>query len=285
MTDPWAGPLIGTRLRLQEVLDLEVIDEDLFRGASPDTHLQRMFGGQVAAQALVAATRTVPRSRPVHSLHAYFLRPGKPGVPTEFAVDRVRDGGSFSTRRVTGSQNGLAIFSLSASFQVDDQQGPEHADVAPDVQSPEQLQHVDETDAKFRQWHRSEWPDWDLRRARVPGGDAGRGPVQQVWVRHAARLPDDPTLHACALTYVSDMTLLGCAVGAYEGERPNLQVASLDHAVWFLRPFRADEWLLYDQSSPSAGGGRGLCIGRVFNRQGSMIAAVVQQGLARYQRR
>jgi acyl-CoA thioesterase-2 len=274
-------PGVRGRVRLEEILDLELVGPDLFRGASPDTNLQRIFGGQVAAQALVAATRTVRVGRPVHSLHAYFLRPGKPGVPTDYVVDRVRDGGSFSTRRVTGSQAGTAIFSLSASFQLGDQDGPDHADLPPDVETPEQLAHVDETDAEFRQWHRTEWPDWDLRRASVPRGTSGRSPVQQVWVRHAAPLPDDPVLHACALTYVSDMTLLGCSVGAYADERPNLQVASLDHAVWFLRPFRADEWLLYDQSSPSAGGGRGLNIGRVFDRAGALVAAVVQEGLVR----
>jgi len=266
---------------LEEALTLTQLEDDMFLGGSPLTRLQRTFGGHVAAQALVAATRTVRPEVSVHSLHGYFLRPGDPTTPTQYLVDRVRDGRSFTTRRVTGVQHGEAIFTMAASFQVADD-GPSHQQQAPAVPAPEQLEDATGDDLAFRDVHHAEWPDWDVRR--VPSG-AGHGgmPSQQVWLRHRPRLTDDPVLHACALAYASDMTLIGCARLPHHGEV--LQMASLDHAVWFLRPFRADDWLLYDQTSPSAGAGRGLAHGRIFDREGELVATVVQEGLMRTFRR
>lgn len=262
---------------LEEALELERVEDDLFRGRSPRTTLQRTFGGHVAGQSLVAATRTVTRELAVHSLHGYFLRPGDPTIPCVYQVDRVRDGRSFSTRRVTAVQHGKAIFTMSASFQVPSE-GPSHQAEAPVVPAPEELDDADDGDAVFREVHHAEWPDWDLRRV-SPLGQEPSGPVQQVWLRHRPRLADDPVLHACALAYASDMTLLGCSRLPHRDQVHT--IASLDHALWFLRPFRADEWLLYDQTSPSAGGGRGLSQGRIFDREGRLVAAVVQEGLLR----
>jgi acyl-CoA thioesterase-2 len=262
---------------LEDALALTLLSEDQFLGRAPLTRLQRTFGGHVAAQALVAATRTVGADVAVHSLHGYFLRPGDPTAATEYLVDRVRDGRSFATRRVTGVQRGTAIFTMAASFQVHDE-GPDHQEPAPVVPGPEELQDAGATDLAFQQVHHAEWPDWDLRRV-TPHGDGPCAPQQQVWLRHRPRLSDDPVLHACALAYASDMTLIGCARLPHVGAA--LQMASLDHAVWFLRPFRADEWLLYDQTSPSAAAGRGLAHGRIFDRAGRLVATVVQEGLMR----
>jgi acyl-CoA thioesterase-2 len=261
---------------LLEVLDLERIEEDLYRGGATRTSLQRTFGGQVAAQALVSATSTVPAGFAVHSLHAYFVRPGDTLVPTVYSVDRVRDGRSFMTRRVTAVQHGRVIFTMSASFSLPDD-GPEHQAVAPAAPQPEVLQDAPPDDLVFQEVHRHEWPDWDVLRVPAPAGAC-----QQVWLRHRTPLPDDPVLHACALAYASDMTLLGCARRPHE--QAPLQLASLDHAVWFLRSFRADDWLLYDQTSPSAGGGRGLSQGSIFDRSGRLVASVVQEGLLRHTR-
>jgi acyl-CoA thioesterase-2 len=267
---------------LEQVLQLEEVGTDLYRAASPTTSLQQNFGGQVAAQALAAAAATVPGDRMVHSLHAYFLRPGSAGVPTVYRVDRVREGRSFSTRRVTGIQRGEALFSMAASFQRQGQDGPGHAENAPLIPPPDELEPARwEEDSEFQNIHLKEWPDWELRRVTVPDRVGDKGPVQQVWLRHTAALPRDPLLHACALTYASDMTLLGCSVGPYVARGERLQTASLDHAVWFLQSFRADDWLLYDQVSPWAGAGRGLNVGRIFNRQGLLVAHVVQEGLQR----
>jgi acyl-CoA thioesterase-2 len=265
---------------LEEALDVERVEDDLFRGRSPRTTLQRTFGGHVAGQSLVAATRTVTRELAVHSLHGYFLRPGDPTIPCVYQVDRVRDGRSFATRRVTAVQHGRAIFTMAASFQVQ-AEGPSHQAEAPLVPTPEELEDADDTDALFREVHHAEWPDWDVRRI-SPHGEGNAEPAQQVWLRHRPRLADDPVLHACALAYASDMTLLGCARLPHREHVPD--IASLDHAVWFLRPFRADEWLLYDQTSPSAGGGRGLSQGRIFDRSGQLVAAVVQEGVLRTRR-
>ena len=263
---------------IEAVLEISPLTDDRFLGSSPATNLQRTFGGQVAGQALVAAGRTVEPAFTVHSLHGYFLRPGVPSAPTVYEVDRVRDGRSFCTRRVTGLQDGRAIFTMSASFHTQDD-GPEHADVAPLVPDPDSL--ADELDT----WHSTEWPDWDIRR--VPSAQmttyAGVAAQQQVWIRYRHRLADDPVFHVCALAYMSDMTLLGSArVPHPAADTARTQGASLDHALWFLRPFRADEWLLYDQTSPSAGYGRALTQGRIFDRAGRLVAAVVQEGLMRY---
>ncbi len=268
---------------IHEVLEIERIEDDIFRGSTPDTFLQRTFGGQVAAQALVAAVRTVADGYIVHSLHGYFIRPGKPDIPTVYLVDRIRDGRSFATRRVTGVQGGKAIFFMSASFHVQDE-GPEHQDSMPDVPFPEDLPDPTGVQGEIAAWHAREWPDWDLRSvpassvARVPGAAA----QQQIWIRYRHTLPVDPVFHVCVLTYLSDMSLLGSARVPHP--HAETQGASLDHALWFLQPFRADDWLLYDQTSPAAGSGRALTQGRIFDRRGRLVAAVTQEGLMRYVR-
>lgn len=265
---------------IEEILELERLEKDIFRGIVADTILTRTFGGQVAGQALVSAVRTVDERYRVHSLHGYFLRPGNPTIPTVFLVDRIRDGRSFCTRRVTGVQDGQAIFTMSASFHVGDV-GIEHEDQMPPVPDPEDLPDTADIASDELSWEFREWANWDLRF--VPEDQVTRRKgvpaQQQVWFRYRRRLPDDPVFHVCTLAYMSDMTLLGSA----QVPHPDAQVqqASLDHALWFMRPFRADEWLLYDQSSPSAGFGRALTQGRIFDREGHLVAAVVQEGLTR----
>ncbi|CRK53005.1 Acyl-CoA thioesterase 2 [Rhodococcus sp. RD6.2] len=264
---------------IEEILELEQLEKDIFRGIVADTMLTRTFGGQVAGQALVSAVRTVDEQYRVHSLHGYFLRPGNPTIPTVFLVDRIRDGRSFCTRRVTGVQDGQAIFTMSASFHVGDA-GIEHADRMPPVPDPDELPDTARSVEELS-WEYREWADWDLRF--VPQEQITRRPgvpaQQQVWFRYRGTLPEDPVFHICTLAYMSDMTLLGSAQVPHADVR--VQQASLDHALWFLRPFRADEWLLYDQSSPSAGFGRALTQGRIFDRSGDLVAAVVQEGLTR----
>lgn len=199
-----------------------------------------------------------------------------------FLVERVRDGGSFCTRRVTAIQHGQTIFHMSASFQVP-QEGISHQDVMPTAPDPENLPGLDGMKS-FDEESFKVFAEWELRQ--VPADQLtpipGLAARQQVWFRHREPLPDDPVLHICALAYMSDLTLLGTSWSAHPGERDHLQVASLDHAMWFLRPFRADEWLLYDQTSPSAGGGRALAQGKIFSRDGAMVAATMQEGLTRY---
>ncbi|MGC0363869.1 acyl-CoA thioesterase-2 [Rhodococcus sp. 27YEA15] len=269
--------------KIQEILELERLERDIFRGIIAETTLTRTFGGQVAGQALVSAVRTVDPGFSVHSLHGYFLRAGNPKEPTVFLVDRIRDGRSFVTRRVTGIQNGEAIFTMSASFHVQDE-GIEHQDEMPSVPDPESLANARDSDDEQTAWLAQEWSEWDLRM--VPAADLHKRPgaaaQQQVWFRSREALPDDPVFHVCTLAYMSDMTLLGSAHGPHPDVE--IQSASLDHALWFLRPFRADEWLLYDQTSPSAGFGRALTQGRIFDRRGNMVAAVVQEGLTRIYR-
>ncbi len=273
---------------LVTLLDLEAIEVNIFRGRSPDESRQRVFGGQVAGQALVAATRTVDEpSRMVHSLHAYFLRPGDPTVPILYDVDRIRDGRSFSTRRVVAVQHGRAIFNLQASFH-DPEGGPDHQLPMPDVPSPESVPDFKTSMAPFKD-RMGEWYDRprpiDLRHidghAFTREGAPATG--QRVWLRADGRLPDDPTLHACIVTYASDMTLLDTTVlpFGWSWDSPNLQMASLDHAMWFHRPFRADEWLLYDQTSFSTGAARGLAGGAIFTEDGRLVVTVVQEGLVR----
>ena len=276
---------------LVELLDLETIDLNLFRGAQPHTQLQRVFGGQVAAQALVAASRTVAEDKAVHSLHSYFLRPGDTAVPIVYDVDPVRDGRSFSTRRVLARQHGRPIYALTASFQVDEQ-GLEHQDVMPEVASPEASFDVAEMMRSSDGEQREEWlREWAALKLRLvgdsrPGGAFEGGPQGAricYWVKVAERLPDDVLVHRAALTYISDMTLLGATLVPH-GLRPSsaeVQAASIDHTVWFHRPHRADEWLLYDQVSPSAAGARGLAIGRLFTADGRLVASVAQEGLIR----
>jgi acyl-CoA thioesterase-2 len=265
---------------IKEALAVERLEKDIFRGAVVPTQLTRTFGGQVAGQALVSAVGTVePRYR-VHSLHGYFLRPGNPNQPTVYLVDRIRDGSSFCTRRVTGIQDGKAIFTMSASFHVGDD-GIEHQDAMPSVPDPDTLVEPNAALGPDNEWFMREWGNWDVRL--VPREQVtpvtGAASQQQVWFRYRKPLPDDPVVHVCVLTYMSDMTLLGSSrVNHPDAQTQN---ASLDHALWFLRPFRADEWLLYDQNSPSATAGRALTQGRIFDRQGRLVANVVQEGLTR----
>ena len=274
--------------QLVDLLDLEQIEVDIFRGRSPDESRQRVFGGQVAGQALVAAGRTVDEDRHVHSLHAYFLRPGDPEVPIVYAVDRIRDGRSFTTRRVVALQHGKAIFNLSASFQVREP-GLDHQGEMPDVPDPESLPTMAERlDAaglpKDEFWARAlpidvrytDTPPW-LRAQPRPE------PVQMVWLRADGTLGDDPLLHVCAVTYASDMTLLDSVLMAHglSWQSGRINGASLDHAMWFHRPFRADDWLLYVQESPTSSGARGLARGDLWTRDGQHVVSVVQEGLLR----
>src|SRR5689334_16379974 len=274
-------------MSIEQILDLEQLEVNIYRGTmwSPESgFLQRTFGGHVAGQSLVSAVRTVDPAFQVHSLHGYFLRPGDATAPTVYIVERLRDGGSFVTRRVNAIQHGENIFSMSASFQ-SDQSGIEHQDAVPSAPPPDDLPGLTDIkafdDAGFKQF-----AEWDVRivpqeqLARLPG----KASQQQVWFRHRDPLPDDHVLHICALAYMSDLTLLGSAQVHHAEERRHLQVASLDHAMWFMRQFRADEWLLYDQSSPSACGGRALTQGKIYTQTGEMVAAVTQEGLTRYMR-
>ncbi|MFJ4562372.1 acyl-CoA thioesterase [Streptomyces caelestis] len=290
---------------LLDLLDLEQIEEDIFRGRSRSAVVPRVFGGQVAAQALVAAGRTVPEDRPAHSLHAYFLRPGDPGAPIVYTVDRIRDGRSFTTRRVVAVQHGKPIFHLSASFQVYED-GLDHQKRMPDAPDPatlptgeDRLRGYGHLDPAVVEKFLEARAAVDLRYVdEPPYGKFGepREPHSQVWFRTNGKLADDPPpdsvwgdpqLHVVLATYVSDMTLLdsvllahgrgGWAVGDVVG-------ASLDHAMWFHRPFRADEWLLYDQESPSAYGGRGLGQARIYTQDGRLAVTVIQEGVVRVPR-
>lgn len=275
---------------LLSILDLEPLERNLFRGRSPQVGWQRVFGGQVIGQALVAACRTVDGRSP-HSLHAYFLLPGDPKVPIIYEVDRLRDGRSFATRRVLAIQHGAAIFAMSASFQTDEK-GFDHQIAMPDVPMPEELPSEQEIKQSIlplmpepvRAYYAKERPielkpvEFDRYATREK-----RQPSFNVWIRTTGRLPDDPAVHQAVLAYASDMTLLDSSLIAHGRtvfER-SIQAASLDHAFWFHRPFRADEWLLYAQDSPSATGGRGFSRGLIFNRQGELVASVAQEGLVR----
>jgi acyl-CoA thioesterase-2 len=277
---------------LLDILALERLEFDLYRGRQPDTALQRVFGGQVAAQALFAACQTVEDDVVVHSLHSYFLRPGDTSIPIVYDVERIRDGKSFSTRRVVARQHGKSIFYLTASFHVDEV-GFDHQDAMPEVPAPEDCPSLGDLYRKVTgradddSWER-EWAALDVRYAADSRPDGSlAGPDQpartQIWLRAAGSVPDDVVLNTCVLTYASDLTLLGVALvphGLLIGSR-QIQPASLDHSMWFHRPFRADEWMLYDQHSPSASGGRGFATGRVFSRTGTLIASVAQEGLIR----
>ncbi|OBH02391.1 MULTISPECIES: acyl-CoA thioesterase II [unclassified Mycobacterium] len=274
-------------MAIEEILDLEQLEVNIYRGRvfSPESgYFQRTFGGHVAGQSLVSAVRTVDPHYQVHSLHGYFLRPGDANEPTVFIVERTRDGGSFATRRVNAIQHGEIIFSMGASFQTD-QDGIHHQDPMPAAPPPDGLPGLTSIkvfdDAGFKQFE--EWDVCIVPREQLQLSP-GKASQQQVWFRHRDPLPDDPVLHICALAYMSDLTLLGSAQVNHLDVREHLQVASLDHAMWFMRAFRADEWLLYDQSSPSASGGRSLCQGKIFTRTGEMVAAVMQEGLTRYKR-
>lgn len=276
---------------LVELLDLEAIEDNLFRGRQPQTDRQRVFGGQVAAQALFAAMRTVDDDLVAHSLHSYFLRPGDTAVPIVYDVESIRDGRSFATRRVVARQHGREIFFLTASFQRPEE-GFEHQDLMPDVHPPEMgLSFHDLMKARGSEESEAfskEWAALDVRYL----GNSARGlepdplhPARaQLWIRVNGDLSDDPREHLAVFTYATDMTLLGCAMVPHGMSltAPGMLPASLDHAVWFHRPFRADQWWLYDQVSPSAQGGRGLSLGRVFAEDGTLVATVAQEGLIRF---
>jgi acyl-CoA thioesterase-2 len=277
-------------------LDLETIEVDIFRGVSPQNTWKRVFGGQVVAQALVAASRTVEGREP-HSLHGYFMLGGDPTVPIVFEVDRIRDGKSFTTRRVNAIQHGKAIFSLSASFQAPEE-GLEHSFPAPNEPDPDSLpgpadllRLVGEKAAVrlqgfFDHIRPIEIRPIDLTRYAPSARGAPRAPKQSLWIRIAGRLPDDPAIHRAAVAFLSDMTLLDTALGThgFRVSDPEFQVASLDHAVWFHRPCRADEWLLYAQDSPNSVGSRGLTRGLIYTREGVLAASVAQEGLIRRRR-
>ena len=275
---------------LLAILDLEQLEHNLYRGRSPQVGWQRVFGGQVIGQALVAASRTVDGRHP-HSLHAYFILGGDPKVPIIYEVERLRDGRSFTTRRVKAIQHGHAIFAMSVSFHRDEP-GFEHQAVMPDVPKPEDLPSEAEIKAgviplmpdPVRAYYERERPI-ELRPVEFRRylSRESLNPTFNVWIRATGRLPDDPAIHQCVLAYASDMTLLDTALIAHGRtvfER-SIQPASLDHALWFHRPFRADHWLLYAQDSPSASGARGFGRGLIFTRDGTLVASVAQEGLIR----
>lgn len=273
--------------RLVDLLDLEQLDTDLFRGQQPETIRQRVYGGQVAAQALIAATRTVDPGMHVHSLHSYFLLPGDYTIPIIYDVERIRDGKSFATRRVLARQHGRPIYYQSLSFQRAED-GLEHEDVMPEVKPPEdgldlmQLMAERGSDDGLSK----EWAALDVRWLGNSAFGLDPDPMHpsrtQVWIRVDGRLGDDPIEHLATFTYASDVSLLGATLAAHPEHGPTkVQMASLDHTIWFHRPFRADEWWLYDQWSPSASGGRGLALGRIFTQDGTLVATVAQEGLIR----
>lgn len=273
------------------VLNVEPVERDFFRGPATPDGKGRSFGGQVIGQALMAATGTVDPTRPVHSLHAYFIRPGDATAPVLYKVERDRDGGSFTTRRVVAIQNGAVILNLAASFHVSEP-GFSHQDAMPDVPGPDAIETeeiqaermADQLPEGYLRWLRSPRPvDFRPVEPRPPLNRSPRPPEQRVWMRVAGPLPDDPAVHRAALAYVSDYGLLGTSVighGKSFGD-PDMQFASLDHAVWFHDDFRVDDWLLYVMDSPWSGGARGFNRGRIFTRDGRLVASVAQEGLVR----
>jgi acyl-CoA thioesterase-2 len=296
------------------LLTLDQLEPDLFRGVSHEGAPLRAFGGQVAAHALAAAGATVDPGRPAHSLHSYFIRPGDPARPIDYRVERIRDGRSFTTRRITAVQHDEALFVLSASFHGLEDSPFSHRRAAPSVSSPAdtrlrtspRVQDPSDLDAfwgtrpfELRQVDPADDPDGVSVTGR-PGAADRPGPAdavgaqarsrlaparQQTWMRVREHLPDDQHTHACALVYMSDLTLAGTALGPHGGTRSGIQLTSLDHAVWFHRPFRADEWLLFDQASPTAEHARGLSTGELYTQDGVLVATVVQEALIRVPRR
>lgn len=280
---------------LLDILDLERLEHNLYRGRSPSTSWQRVFGGQVVGQALVAAQRTVEADRHVHSLHSYFMRPGNSSRPIVYQVERLRDGGSFTTRRVTAIQNGEAIFSLEASFQVQED-GLDHQFPMPlDAPHPDTLMsgaevvaaYGDRVPENIRRYWRRERPiemkpvflEHYTSREKLP-------PVQQIWIRVTGPVPDDRAMQSVILAYLSDLTLLDTSTFAHGRALfdQDIQAASLDHAMWFHRPDRLDGWLLYAQDSPSATGARGFTRGLIYAQDGTLVASVAQEGLIRLRR-
>ncbi len=274
-----------------ELLDLDYIEQNHYLATSPNEGWQRVYGGQVIGQALVAASRTVDEDRQAHSLHGYFLRAGDTSIPILYKVDRIRDGRSFTTRRVVAIQRGKPIFSMSISFQVDEQ-GLTHQFAVPDAPAPETLLDEDE----IRREQAKNWPpefqenysnSSAIQIRPVDPVDLmhpqARDPQQMVWMKTRERLPDNQRLHQCALAYLSDWSLLDTTTlpHAISFLQDNVQMASLDHAMWFHRPFRADEWLLYVQDSPSSSGARGFNRGLIYNQAGDLVASSTQEGLMR----
>ena len=276
---------------LLEMLKLEKIEENIFRGQSQDLGFGNVFGGQVLGQALSAAYQTVPAQRLVHSLHAYFLRPGDAQKPIVYNVDCIREGKSFTTRRVVAIQKGQAILNLAASFQIDEP-GFDHQDTAPRPEGPEGLATDLELALKIADQIPEPMREKILCRKAIeirpvdpvnPFAPEKRKPLRYVWFKAIDRLPDDPVVHQYMLAYASDFGLVLTALYPHGHSfwQPQMQVASLDHAMWFHRPFRMDEWLLYVMESPSAAGARGLSNGRIYTRAGKLVAVVAQEGLIR----
>lgn len=271
---------------LIDLLDIETIEVDTFRGKHPNEERQRTFGGQVAAQALMAAGRTIDGAR-VHSLHSYFLRPGNPQIPILYEVDRIRDGKSFSTRRVVAIQKGKAIYNMQASFH-NDEDSFEHQVAKPQVPGPETIlpmfQRVEQENGAIDEWFKRQHPidqrfigelPWSPKRSTEP--------KQQIWIKADGVLPEDQLLHDCVVTYASDMSLFDSIIAPHSvrWDDGTFMGASLDHCMWFHRPVKADEWMLYDMESPIAHGGRGLARGFLFNQAGELKVSMVQEGLTR----
>jgi acyl-CoA thioesterase-2 len=282
----------GSLTEVVGLLELEELDVGLYRGSQPEvSSMARVFGGQVAAQALMAAQLTVPDDRSVHSLHIYFILGGDPSIPIVYDVERIRDGRSFTTRRVAARQHGAIIFYMTASFQVHEP-GWDHQDVMPEVPAPEDstplIELINTRGQEGVDLWEQEWASFDLRY--VGDNRAEDDPqrelvpvCQRMWFRANGELPASPTIHNAAFTYISDFSLLGASLlphGVFIG-MPNVQAASLDHVIWFHHPMRVDQWLLYDQTSPSASGARGLSTARVFSQDGTLVATVAQEGLIR----
>jgi acyl-CoA thioesterase II len=271
---------------LLRLLDLETIEVNVYRGSHPAESRQRTFGGQVAAQALMAAGRTVADTR-VHSLHSYFLRPGDTSTPILYEVDAIRDGKSFTTRRVVAIQHGKAIYNMQASFH-NTELGVEHQIAMPDVPAPETIaplaERLQNEVAEDDEWFQRQHPIDQRFIGELPWSPTrSRDPYQRLWIKADGVLPDDPLLHACVVTYASDMSLIDAMLKphAISWDDGGFMVASLDHCMWFHREFRADEWLLYDTESPIATGGRGLARGFLFSRNGELKVSMVQEGLSR----
>jgi len=263
--------------------------EDIFTGPSQWMPLGRVFGGQVLAQSIVAASRTVPDGRAIHSMHGYFLRPGDVNLPITFSVDRIHDGRSFSTRRTQAYQSGQPILSMIASFQDEDEGLSHQVEMPTDIPDPETLPNsadsLENVEHPVAQYWASERP-FDIRHITSPiylTVDGEHVAHQAVWFRSIGALPDDPDLHRAALAYASDYTIMESVMRRHgvAWATPGLRAASLDHAMWWHRPARVDEWLLYVQESPSASGGRGLALGRIFSRDGRLVASVAQEAMVR----
>ncbi|MBN9169836.1 MAG: acyl-CoA thioesterase II [Microbacterium sp.] len=277
---------------LLRVLDLEGSDarttEDIFTGVSQPMPLGRVYGGQVLAQSIVAAQRTVPADRPAHSMHGYFLRPGDASTGITFSVDRIHDGRSFSTRRTQAFQAGVPIFSMISSFEVETP-GLEHQAAMPvGIPDPEELDNAEDRLADAHPMSRRLFSERPVELRHFPSSiyvsvDGEQTPHQAVWMRTRRALPEDPAIHRAALAYMSDLTIQESILRAHgvTWTRPGLKVASLDHAMWWHRDGRADDWLLYVQESPSARGGRGLAQGRIFSRDGVLLASVAQEIMIR----